>query len=396
MVTWLTNATKRIIVQELRDIMTEHPRYRGDANNVQNKFSYEERPARGIIVNGTSADRVVLSADNYIGRQRSFIMVTPADGKSGNTVEWVRENQVVLSGFEPSNSTFPTPPGSYRFRVLKVPDDARSIPGEIEMEPVHTVFNEPLITFRWAKDFEATIPTPNLYPGSVRLWFDQRIALVPDVDYTINYETGEIVFLRDVPEGFSVTADYRYRGEKVSPIQFRRERFDVHTIPGAVIAFGDRCEVDDRFDIVVTDERVDTADVYGGKFEVEFELMVFTKDAEDREKLADYITMSVLNRQLKLSNMGMELLEISPGSESEDTFNSDTDTYYFESTARMRLRVEWSTFIPLPAVMWRIEPFAVSTSADSLVDSRTSTIEATANNFASLKIGSQYTMETVK
>jgi hypothetical protein len=322
-------------------------------------------------------------------------MHVPADGKSGNTIEWVRENVVVISGFEPTASHFPTPPGSYQFLVTRVPDQARGVPGELQMTPVYTVKNEELITFRWAKDFEAQISNPNIYPGSVRLWFDQRIALVPGKDYTINYATGEVTFLRDVPEGYTVTADYRYTGVVQDAIPFSKEQFNVDIIEGAVLAFGERAEEGDRFDIIVTDERVDTAEIYGGKFELDFDINAFTKDAEDREKLSDYLTLSVLNRQIKLSNMGIELLDISPGSESEDVYNDVSDDYYYESSMRMKVRVEWSTFIPLPAVMWRVESFTVKSQSESLLDSRTTSIHPDDGRPAAVYVGGRYTMETV-
>jgi hypothetical protein len=83
---WLTNALKKRVIKELRKILYDHPRYRADSNNVQNKYAFEERPQRGIIVNDASADRVRLSADNYMGRITSFVMQTPVENKPGTTL----------------------------------------------------------------------------------------------------------------------------------------------------------------------------------------------------------------------------------------------------------------------------------------------------------------------
>ena len=76
MINWMTNATKKRIIREIRQILYDHPRYRADYQNVQNKYSFSERPQRGVIINSTSGDRVRLSADNYMGCLSSFCMLT--------------------------------------------------------------------------------------------------------------------------------------------------------------------------------------------------------------------------------------------------------------------------------------------------------------------------------
>ena len=89
---FLTNPTKKRVIREIKRILYDHPRYRADSENVQNKFSFDERPQRGVIVNGTSADRVRLSADNYVGRLSSYVMLTNVENFPGTSLEWVREN----------------------------------------------------------------------------------------------------------------------------------------------------------------------------------------------------------------------------------------------------------------------------------------------------------------
>lgn len=355
MISWLTNTTKRRIVQEIKKILYDHPRYRADSENVQNKFAFDERPQRGLIVNGTSADRVRLSADNYMGRLSSFCMLVPAKGSPCTTVEWVRENFNILERTSKDRSVFPSVPGVYSFEVNTVPDEARNVPGTVTMTPILTVSGEPLIMFGSTGDLDAQLPRSNIYPRSVRLWLDGRRALVPDVDYSVDWETGAVRFLKETPPGSFVTADYRYVEPAVGPLQFKSEQFDVAMVPGVVIAFGDRAQECDKFSIVVTDERTDVADVYGGKFEMNFDLIAFSKDSEDREKLSDYIIMKVLERQSALGFEGIELMDISPGGENEDVFNPETDEYFYESNISLSLRVDWSIYVPLPAVVWRAE-----------------------------------------
>ena len=355
MISWLTNATKRRIILEIKRILAEHPRYMSDSENVQNKFAFDERPQRGVIVNGTSADRVRLAADNYMGRLSSFIMLTPEKDSPNTTVEWVRENYNVLENFSPNRDSFPSPPGVYKFQVQRLPDEARNIPGLITVDPILTVLGEYIITFNNAGVLQGQISRGNLYPGSVRLWLDKRIALIPGVDFTVDNETGEVLFLKSTPIDGVIYADYRYILPTQGPYEFRKEQFDVQMIQGAVIAFGDRTQENDKFNIVVTDSRVDVADVYGGKFEMNFELIAFSKDSEDREKLSDYLVMKILEKQNALGFEGIELLDVTPGGENEDVFNPETDEYFYESSINVSFRVDWAIYNPLPVVIWRSE-----------------------------------------
>lgn len=352
---FLTNALKKRVILELRRILREHPKYSGDSENVYNKFSFEERVQRGIIVNGTSSDRVRLSADNYVGRLSSFLLMSPMDNSPGKTLEWVRENYPLLEQYSPRRDVFPSPPGAYIIEVQRLPDEGHNVPGLFTVDPVLTVFNDPLLVFASTADQEAQLSHDNIYPNSLRLWLDGRRALLPDVDFSIDYATGAIVFLKEPPPGVTVYADYRYRTGVQGPFPFRFEESNLTAIPGAVLAFGDRAQVGDRTAIIVGDHRSEVADIYGGKFETSFELVVFSRDAEDREKLSDYVIASVLEAQNRLGFEGLELLDISPGGENEEVYNPEIDDYYYESSVSLSMRVDWESYVYLPADVWRAE-----------------------------------------
>ena len=359
---WLTSATKKRIIREIKRILHEHPRYRPDSENVQAKYSFDERPSRGVIVNGTSADRVRLSADNYMGRIQAFAMLTPLENSPGTSIEWVTENLRLLENYSKDRLVFPSAPGAYVIEITKLPDDARSIPGEFTVEPILTVINEPVLIFSSSVDQDAQLPHGDIYEGSVRLWLDQRRTLIQDVDYSIDHQTGAITFLKPTPTGSSISADYRHKTPLKGPFPFNREEFNIDAIPGVVLAFGDRAELHDKMAVVVTDERTDTADVYGGKFEVNFELLAFTKDSNDREKLSDYLIAKILEMQNSLGFEGIELVDVSPGGESEEVYNEASDDYYYDSTISMSVRVDWEIYQPLPVVIQRAE--LVSRSAE--------------------------------
>jgi hypothetical protein len=354
----LTFATKERVIHELKQILYEHPRYRDDSENVQNQYSFEQRPQRGIIVNNTSADRVRLAADNYMGRLSSFVMLAPVKNCPGTSLEWVRENFTVLEGVSPDRSIFPTPPGVYIITILDVPNDAKNIPGHFIVDPIITELNEPLIIFNDYNDTVAQLSHQNVYPGSLRLSLNNRVVLVPNVDYSINYDVGDgiavVTFLQPTPTGDAVYANYRYQIPRQGPFEFYREWTDVRSIPGAVLAFGDRVQQNDEMAVVVTGTRSEVAEVYGGKFEITFSLIVFARDSIDREKMSDYIVEKFLERQNTLGFEGIELLDITPGGESQEVYNAEEDTYYYESAVTLGLRVDWETWVPLPIVINRV------------------------------------------
>lgn len=347
----LTNPVKKRVISEIRHILYNHPKYREDSNNVQNKFSFEERPYRGVIVNSTSADRIKLSADNYVGCLNSFVMLAESGNSPGTTLEWVRENFSLLEQFSPRRDIFPSPPGVYTIKVNSVPNPAKGIPGYFTIDPVFEVRNEPLITFSSSMDSTAQLSNTNLYPNSVNLYLDGRRKLLRNVDYSIDDESGEVTFLRSTPYEMNVLADYKYRMNTQGPYPFNLESFDATSIPGAVLAFGDRAQDGDELCVVVSDGRVDVAEVYGGKFEVNFDIVAFSRDAQDREKLSDFIIIKMLERQGALGYEGIELLDISPGGENEEVSNGETDEYYYESSLSLSVRVDWETYISLPVVL---------------------------------------------
>jgi hypothetical protein len=355
---WLTNALKKRVIKELRKILYDHPRYRADSNNVQNKYAFEERPQRGIIVNDASADRVRLSADNYMGRITSFVMQTPVENKPGTTLEWVRENTFYLEQFSLKRDIFPSPPGVYILEVTKLPNIGRQIPGEFTLEPILTQKNEPLIQFTATDITEAQLAREDIYPNSVQLWLDSRHLLLEGVDYTVDYSTGAVTFLKETPVNSDVFADYRYIIDKQGPFYFHEETAHFTAIPGAILAFGDRAQNCDKIAIVVTEDRTEVADVFGGKFEVNFSLIVFAQDPEEREKLSDYIVIKFLEKQNYLGFEGLELIDISPGGESEEVYNPEIDDYYYDGAISLSMRVDWEVYAPLPVVISRAEPIS--------------------------------------
>lgn len=347
MINWMTHHTKRRFMAELKSMLQNHPRYVEDVQNVVNKFGYKERASRGIIINSTSAERVRLSADNYIGRQKSFVVMSPYRNSKGTSIEFVNENMPALEAINPNRNVFPTPPGFFVISIDSLPNDGTGEPGYFTLKQYLSAEDPSLLTFNDSRDFIAYLSHQNIYPGSVQIYFDDRIRLIPDVDYTVDYGTSEIRFLKDTPTGYTVSAKYRHGYGEDRKLEFHRNAYQTEIVPGVVLAFGDRATIGDQVSIRINESRVETADVYGGKFEVNLELLTYSKDASDREQLVDYVTTSILGRQMALIDSGIELMEVSPGSDAEETFNPETDEYYYEQSISVQLRVDWMIMIPL-------------------------------------------------
>lgn len=275
-------------------------------------------------------------------------MLTWFQNFPGTSIEWVTENKTVLESLDPSRSVFPSHPGVYLIEVKSIPDPSKDIPGEFEIEVIKTVFDEALLVFGSDNDCFASLSNTGVYEGSLNLWLDGKVKLIEGSDYSFDIDKNEITFLLPSIPGSYVVADYRYSDGTKSLHQFKMNESNISAIPGATIAFGERCVVGDKQAIVITDQRVETSDVYGGKFEINFELIAFTRDSDDREKFSDYIVVKFLELQNQLGFEGLELLEIAPSGESEESFNDTSDEYWYDSSISLSLRVDWETYSPLP------------------------------------------------
>jgi hypothetical protein len=86
---YLIGALKRRLILELQDSFSRHAIYQKITPFIQNKFAFSERPQFGIVVKGSSANKVQLSADNFIGTVQSHVMLAYVD-QPAHPIEWHR------------------------------------------------------------------------------------------------------------------------------------------------------------------------------------------------------------------------------------------------------------------------------------------------------------------
>jgi hypothetical protein len=354
----LTGVLKRRLILELQDSFADHPLYEKIVPYIQNKFAFSERPQAGIVVKGASGNKIQLSADNYMGTLSSYVMLAQF-GAPANPLEWVREDLKCVS----EGGGMPTPPGVYFLEILTAPTTPETS-GTFAMDPLLTVTGEAVLLFQSGIEREAQLQNVPV-SGTLRLWEGHRYLMKEGYDYQVDYETGAITFLERFSGGSEVTADYRYAVASVGPVEFYWNTADFNTLPGVVLAFGKRAKVGDTVAIVVYQDRVETAKVYGGKWEGSFDTDVITRDTVQTEEIADLIFMYLWSqKRSKLAFEGIEIVDVSQGGEAEDLYDETGDLYFYTSSMSVQLQADWEVHIPLPLTISRVTPNTPSGDID--------------------------------
>ena len=346
---YLTSALKRRIGLELKDSFSRHPLYNKIVGSIQNKYVFEERPQFGIVIKGSSANKVALSGDNFIGSIYSHVMLANV-GAPAYPIEWIRED---LNVVRDNGGTFPLNPGIYYIEILDAPDNPTN-PGHFIIDPLLTQTDEAVLQFVSGIEQEAQLQIPPA-KGTLRLWLNKRQLLKEGKDYTVDYATGALrLLVRFTPESL-LTADYRYPAPSIGPVEFGWNLSDHTTLPGVIMAFGKRARAGDKVAVVVYQDRVEAAKAYGGKFEVNLDLDVIAMDPAQMEEIADLVIMYLWGeRKADLETEGIEIVDISMGGEAEETYDETGDTYYYNASISLQLRSDWEIHIPLPLTFSKV------------------------------------------
>ena len=345
---YLTGSLKRRLILELQDSFARHPVYDKIVPFIQNKYAFTERPRFGIVVKGSGANKVQLSADNFMGVVQSHVMLAYVNQPT-YPIEWVRED---LARIEANKNVFPTLPGVYYVEILTVPTNV-SEEGTFAVDPLLTVTDEPLLRFTYGEHEAQLQQIP--VQKTLRLWENNRILLLEGKDYDIDYSNGKVLLKYSGSQNGNIIADYRYAAPSMGPIPFKWNTSDFSTLPGVVMAFGKRARVGDKVAVVTYQDRVDTANAYGGKNEVNFELDVITTDPNQMEEIADLVVMYLWGEKKPVLEFeGIEIVDLSIGGESEEAFDETAELFYYMASMSIQLRADWEIHIPLPLTVSRV------------------------------------------
>lgn len=341
---------KRRLILELQDSFGRHPVYRKLAAFIQNRQAFEERPQFGIIVQGSSANKVQLDASNFIGTVQSHVMLAQV-GPATFPLEWVREDQECIRA---NGGTLPTAPGVYYIEILTAPTN----PGEegaFVIDPLLTVTDEPVLRFQTG--LERTAQLQNVpVDKTLRLYEDRSFLLTLGVHYTLDTEGG-ITFLQRFRAGAVITADYRFAAPSIGPVAFKWNAANTTTLPGVVLAFGKRAEAGQKIAVVVYRERVDTAEAFGGKHEASFELEILARDTTQVEEVSDLVFMYLWGEKRSVLGWeGIEILDVSMGGESEEAVDETGQDYQYSTSMSVQLQADWEIHVPLALTISHVEP----------------------------------------
>lgn len=180
---YLMGALKRKVLRELKDCFTYYfPQHQDIVPNIGHKYSFKQRPQKGIVVTSANATPLRLSADNFQGTVISHVMLAGLSNQMGLAIEWITEDQVLI---QENNGVFPTPAGIYYVEMFSRERLERTLTPQEYQDTIDTqgrhpfyFFVDPLLTStREVLNFDA-IPgkaTVNHAPflgGSFRLLAD--------------------------------------------------------------------------------------------------------------------------------------------------------------------------------------------------------------------------------
>lgn len=348
----LTEAVKRRILHELRGFWSRDPIYRDSlAPNIQGRYSFNERPQQAIIVKGASATPQILSADHFQGTVVSYCNLTRVLGKNGLSVEWVREDAIAVSK---NAGVFPSLPGVYYLEFRRE-------------SPSQTVFYvDPLLE---VLDERPIALNPRLYetaqgkfhPGSLRVYeMPGNILLFDGINYTADPATGQITLAAPAPPKTYLSVDYRYAGESTGPFVAHANGSNNTAIPGVVLAFGRRVEDGDVMAVVVGRSREPCAREYGGRWELNIDMDIMTRDVLATGEVTDRTVMFLYaDLRSALSDEGIEIISVNMGGEAEEAYDENADDYFYTASISMTLQTDWCVHFPFNWEISRVTPNTV-------------------------------------
>ena len=356
----LTEALKRRLIHELRQYWAQYPEYREHlVENIQGRYSFEERPQMAIILKSQSANPYQLSADHYQGMVVSYCHLTRVYGKPGTSVEWVKEDARAIQA---NGGAFPSAPGIYymEFRVEEV--NHRGTVAE------HLVFYvDPLLE---VQDERAVMIDPLTYEvgagsfhkGSLRVYeMPGSLPMYEGINYTADPATGRITLSGNLAPDTYLSCDYRHAGTSTGPYLVPEKGSVNRAIPGVVLAFGRGAQDGDIMSVVVTGRREAAAKEFGGRWEMSVDFDIMARDVHTQGDITDRTLMFLYGAARdRLSSEGIEITQASMGGEAEEVYDENGDDYFYTANISLQVMTDWAIHIPLDATIQRVIPHTLA------------------------------------
>lgn len=347
----------RRMVEVLRNYWSYHPKHVDLVDNIQGKYSYKERPQKGIIVKASGGTENRLAADNYKGLLYTHVHLTKTQHQPGLALEWVRED---MRAIQQNRGVFPSPPGIYYIRIQE--DVARPGLFAFQVDALLSKYGEiaqvvgttVTLTERPVASTLRVIEMPNQY------------TYVEGEQYTVGVDehgvpTGTLTLNAPLGTGRYLSVDYRYEGPLSDPYPIYEEYTNVAAVPGVILAFGRKIQAGDVCPVIVEGSRRAAALTYGGRWSLNLDIEVFARDVYDQREILDatLFYLSVVGRS-RLSSEGLEITEVGFGGESEEQYDETGDEYTFTASISGTVETEWELHVPLDIWIRNVEPMTAS------------------------------------
>jgi hypothetical protein len=340
----ISNSLKKRFVLIFQEIFLKHPIF--NKVEVFTKFPETERPKNALMIRSVSGNSMKLGLDNFVRTDIQYSSLANLKKVQGNSIEWVRDD---ARGIENLSA-----PGFYIVKMNSTIVDKQE-KFTFNVTPFLLVDDEKLdIQFIEGKK-GAYLKNIPINSSTDIITGDKIIDLKRDIDYTIEYATGKILFNTSIDEFESVYIDYQVLSETSKEYEIEYYMANTFAIPGVVLAFGDRLKAGDEQVVIISKEKRDVAKVYGGRWQCSVDIIGLSQDDDQQERLVDYaISIFWAEWQDKLVNEGINVFDFSLSGEAEDLELEISEEYYYTGGISFTAEVNWELAVPLISEIRRI------------------------------------------
>ena len=128
--------------------------------------------------------------------------------------------------------------------------------------------------------------------------------------------------------------------------------------------------------IMISPFREPVALEYGGRWELSIDFDIIARDVFAQQEISDSTVMYLWAiARSYLVNEGINVVDVSLGGESEETYDQTGDDYYYTSNFSMSVETDWAVYVPLTAQIRRVLPetLEVSEKAAGMTDDQLAT-----------------------
>ena len=239
---------------------------------------------------------------------------------------------------------------------LRVTSDAT-----LSVKPLYVV-RKAVLADPYAGEASFQLPDAGILPRTVRVHVAPPSApLDYGVHYSLDHGTGVLTVLlpEQVPRR-RLLVSYRREGPQVDGVAWSPGTSTTKLIPGALVAFGDHYEVGATAVVGLTEERLDVADVYGGRWDVSVNLTAYARSPQERQSLVDWLA-TCLQAVVKprLDRDGLAFSGLSLGGKGRFTYVEGSNDEYYTQGISFTVQTDWEVHLPYPV---RVEGFRAEPS----------------------------------